>query len=115
MGAVPASSPLSSTTAAETAAGRLGRRTSAPPVPTVLRPESTVQAAHQPELPSFCEDQQLITGYSMNSENYPEKDYDTIRTMTCVILTVCIEFNHAYMKCGSYQVALLCLVHGRFY
>ena len=115
MGAVPASSPLSSTTAAETAAGRLGRRTSAPPVLTVLRPESTVQAAHQPELPSFCEDQQLITGYSMNSENYPE-NYDTIRTMTCVLLTACIEFNHAYMKCGSYQVALLlCLVHGRFY
>ena len=85
MGAVPASSPLSSTTAAETAAGRLGRRTSAPPVLTVLRPESTVQAAHQPELPSFCEsalDQQLITGYSVNPENY-----DTIRTMTCVLLT----------------------------
>ena len=62
MGAVPASSPLSSTTAAETAAGRLGRRTSAPPVLTVLRPESTVQA-HQPtaNYPSFCEVRTLST------------------------------------------------------
>ena len=43
----------------------------------------------------------------MNSENY-----DTMRPMTYVLLTACFEFYHAYMKCDSYQVAVLCLVHG---
>ena len=46
----------------------------------------------------------MLTGYS---ENYG--------TMTYVFLTAIIIQNNAYMKCDSYQAAVLCLVHGRFY
>ena len=104
--------------------GRDGSRPSRPPHECAASVDRAATRKHRPSC-SPTRTTQLLRGPtadyrlfydSMNSENHPEKDYDTIRTMTCVLLTACIEFNHAYMKCGSYQVALLlCLVHGRFY